>query len=204
MILNSSNIKNICCEFDLDLGICNSNNYIIAKYNSTVTYDSGFKNVIPLESSLPPTGRKGINYIIKGGSIFSGDESLTIKENETIEIHFYPNITTLQGFFFEENSQSIISVDLSHFDSSLVTNMEGVFAYCFSIEEIHFTNFNTSSVKSMSYFFALCYNLKSLDLSGFQTSKVKTFSYMFYDCLSLEYLDISNFDFGASSGDPDL
>jgi len=44
MILEFNNFKNICCDFNLELEICYSNNYITAKYNARATYGSGFKN----------------------------------------------------------------------------------------------------------------------------------------------------------------
>ena len=59
--------------------------------------------------------------------MFAGDEPLLIYENETIEIHFYPNTSSLANFFRDRYADSLINVDLSHFDSSLVTNMDRKF-----------------------------------------------------------------------------
>ena len=117
-----------------------------------------------------------------------------IGQNEIIEIHFFHNNSTLNYFFSEKNSQSMFEVDLSHFDSSLVKNMDSMF-YLTSIEKINFTNFNTSLVRNMGYLFYQSSNLKSLDLSNFKTSRASNLNYLFDDMDSLEYLDISNFDF---------
>ena len=117
-----------------------------------------------------------------------------IGQNEIIEIHFFHNNSTLNYFFSEKNSQSMFEVDLSHFDSSLVKNMDSMF-YLTSIEKINFTNFNTSLVRNMGYLFYQSSNLKSLDLSNFKTSRASNLNYLFDDMDSLEYLDISNFYF---------
>ena len=112
MILKSENFKYICYDFNLEQKKCHSNNYITVKYMSDANYQSGFKNGV--SSYLGPFERKGINYIIKGKSIFKDDEPLLIDGDKSIEIHFYPNISTLENFFCGESE--IISVDLSHFD----------------------------------------------------------------------------------------
>ena len=190
MILQSENLKYICCDFNLELERCHSNNYIRAKYGSNVTFTYGFKYFT--NSGKEHLGKKGVNYIIEGNSIFRGDEPLLIYENETIEIHFYPNTTSLYGFF-SDGPEPLISADLSHFDSSLVTDLQGMFART-QVKEINFTNFNTSSVTSMEGMFLYCDNLESLDLSSFQTSNVSSMARMF-SCENLKYLDISNFDF---------
>jgi len=92
--------------------------------------------------------RKGVNYIIKGNSLFLGDDPLIIEENESIEIHIYSNITSLYAFFKDNNAKSIITIDLSHFDSSSLRNM-GYMFYSTSIEEMNFTSFDTSLVTNM-------------------------------------------------------
>ena len=96
------------------------------------------------------------------------------------------------------NAKNIISIDFSHFDSSLITYMFYSFGNCESLEEIDFTNFNTSRVTNMQMLFEGCYNLLSLDLSNFDTSSVTFMFNMFYDCSSLKYLDISHFNFSLA------
>lgn len=62
-------------------------------------------------------------------------------------------------------------------------------------EEIHFNNcFDTSNVTNMSYMFAYCMGLEELDLSCFDTSKVTDMSEMFFKTFSLKKLDVSSFD----------
>ena len=89
---------------------------------------------------------------------------------------------------------NIISIDFTHFNSSLVTNMDSLFLGCNSLESINLERFDTSNVENMNFMFAQCNSLKILNLSNFVTSKVKFMNYMFYNCSSLNILDISNFN----------
>ena len=191
-ILEFDNFKNIFCEFNLELEMCHSNNYITVKYNERSVYDNGYKNDV---SKFLEPERSGVNYIIKGNSLFLGDEPFTIEVNESIEIHFYPNITSLNSFFGDHNEESVISIDLSHFDSSSLKDMGYMFSFT-SIEEIDFTNFDSSMVTNMDSTFYFCSNLKSLDLSSFKGTNVKNMDDVFTACSNLEYIDLSNFDFG--------
>ena len=55
-------------------------------------------------------------------------------------------------------------------------------------------NLNTSEVTSMLSMFAYCSSLDSIDVSRFDTSKVEDMEGMFYACSSLAELDLSSFD----------
>ena len=119
-------------------------NYIICKYNTKGVYENGFLNEY----------RHNISYIKIGNSEFNPDENFIIEENTSIEIYFSETITSLRSFFtgienIDKNAQKIISVDLSHFDSSLLENIESMFFYCYSLEEVNFENFDTSKVTRM-------------------------------------------------------
>ena len=104
------------------------------------------------------------------------------------------------------NCSSITSLDVSNFNTSLVTDMIGMFSGCSSITSLDVSNFNTSHVIRMggdlySYvyendggMFSNCSSLTSLDLSNFNTSRVINMKYMFYGCSSLTSLNLSNFD----------
>ena len=39
-------MKEICCDFNIEIGICQSNNYIKLYYKFVTTYSDGFKNHI--------------------------------------------------------------------------------------------------------------------------------------------------------------
>lgn len=89
---------------------------------------------------------------------------------------------------------SLNSIDLSHFNTSNVTNMEGMFYSMTNLTSLDVSKFNTSNVTSMyGMFWGIC-SVTSLDLSSFDTSKVTNMSHMFYEAQSLINLDLSNFD----------
>jgi len=70
-------------------------------------------------------------------------------------ILFNNNITNMEHFF--ENCSNLISVDLSNFNSSYITNMTGMFNGCKKLKEIKGLNkLNTSKVTDMSGMFNEC------------------------------------------------
>ena len=91
-------------------------------------------------------------------------------------------------------SGDTLKVEFKNFDTSSVTNMEYMFADCYSIKSLDLSNFNTSSVTDMGEMFSDCSGLTSLDLSNFNTSSVTDMGGMFSDCSGLTSLDLSNFN----------
>ena len=65
------------------------------------------------------------------------------------------------------------------FDTSLVTDMSGMFANCRNLTTLDLSSFNTSAVTSMSYMCQYCSNRTALDLSSFNTTAVTNMSCMF-------------------------
>ena len=84
-------------------------------------------------------------------------------------------------------------MDLSNFNSSLVTEMCFMFCGCSSLNSINFKNFNTSQVSHLHDVFSGCSSLTSLNLSSFDISKVIYMDNLFYGCEKLEYINIKNF-----------
>lgn len=74
-----------------------------------------------------------------------------------------------------------------------------MFAGLFTCKSIDMTGFNTSRVTSMEGMFYACCDITSLDLSDFDTSKVTNFQSMFSACEDLTTLDLSGFDMSAAS-----
>lgn len=80
-------------------------------------------------------------------------------------------------------------LDLSHFDTSNVTNMSSMFSAC-RTSSIDLSSFDTSNVTDMSIMFSgfMFYNTDAdLDLSYFDTSKVTSMTRMFYRYGSWSY-----------------
>ena len=89
---------------------------------------------------------------------------------------------------------NMTSIDLSALDTSEVTNMSYMFAWCTNLINLDVSGFDTSKVVDMSGMFDRCNAVSELDVSGFDTSKVTDMSSMFNECYGLTSLDVSNFD----------
>ena len=101
-------------------------------------------------------------------------------------------IKTCYNMFY--NLENLLTVDLTNFDSSQVTDVKFFFSRCTSLKSINFKNFDTRKIQSMESMFSGCSSLVSLDLSKFDTSLVNSMRSMFSDCSSLVSLDLSNFN----------
>ena len=134
-------------------------NFIIIYFKEDWIYSEGFIN----------SYRTEINYLInKENNIkLTGYDELIINKNFGIEIHFNKAIKNFMRFFdiFEDkNMEYLLSVDLSNFDSSLITSAERLFYGCSSLELIDFSNFDTKLITNMEGMFYNCSSLKSIDL----------------------------------------
>ena len=98
-------------------------------------------------------------------------------------------VTQIQGGTFD--SLKVDTLDVSHFDTSRVTDMYRMFEGC-KAKELDISHFDTSKVTDMSFMFRDCQATK-FDVSHFDTSKVTNMSYMFSFCNAKE-LDVSHFD----------
>ncbi|MCC8028237.1 MAG: BspA family leucine-rich repeat surface protein, partial [Lachnospiraceae bacterium] len=90
--------------------------------------------------------------------------------------------------------ENMTAIDLTYADTSSVTNMNGMFYYCYSLEELDVSGFDTSNVTDMAFMFTGCAGLTSLDVSSFDTSSVTDMYGMFAVCTGLALLDVSGFD----------
>ena len=97
------------------------------------------------------------------------------------------------GRMFRDLS-SLISLDVSSFDTSKVTNMEAMFAGMSNLTTLNISNFDTSQVTRMNSMFEGASRLTTLNLSSFDTSKVTNMEAMFGYMYGLTSLNISNFD----------
>ena len=80
---------------------------------------------------------------------------------------------------------TLSSLDLSNFNTAIVTNMSYMFYGCSTLSSLDLSNFNTAIVSDMSLMFGSCSTLSSLDLSNFYTKEVRDMSYMFSRCSAL-------------------
>ena len=118
--------------------------------------------------------------------------TLTVNQNNIIVMSWNEPLTSCKNMF--QWCDSIVSIDFSNFDTSLINNTVSMFSGCTSLESIKFTNFNFSKIQDMSGMFSSCYKLQSIDLSYFNSSFVQDMSYMFVDCISLNSINVKSFD----------
>ncbi len=85
------------------------------------------------------------------------------------------------------------SLDLSSFDTHNVGNMQGMFMQCESLQSLDLSTFDTSEVIFMNGMFDHCTSLQSLDLTSFNTEMVTDMTDMFYYCSSLKTLNLRRF-----------
>ena len=90
--------------------------------------------------------------------------------------------------------ESLTNLDVSHFDTSQVTDMSGIFWQCMGLTNLDVSHFDTSQVTNMYAMFEDCENLTSLDVSHFDTLHVTDMDMMFDFCENLTNLDVSHFD----------
>ena len=103
------------------------------------------------------------------------------------------NINSLIGVFMMCVNLTEIK-GIENWDTSKATNMNQLFYQCYKLTSLNISGWETGQVTEMGNMFYGCESLTSLDLSGFDTSNVTTMTYMFYGCKKLTSLDLSNFN----------
>ena len=130
-------------------------------------------------------------------------------EESDYEIKLWLNPTDKTAYYYAEPEKvylnedsnrmfrdlsNLISLDVSSFDTSKVTNMEAMFAGMPSLTSLNLSNFDTSKVTRMNSMFEGASRLTTLNLSNFDTSKVTDMEAMFGYMYGLTSLNISSFD----------
>ena len=103
---------------------------------------------------------------------------------------------------FRENTV-LTTCDVSNFDTSSVTAMNGMFQDCNDVTSLDVSGFNTSLVTNMYAMFYRCRAATAgLDVSSFDTSSVTNMQYMFQDLgadngASIDIIGVENFNIEA-------
>jgi surface protein len=118
------------------------------------------------------------------------------KSNETgnISVTFKFNQLLQNTSCMFQGCKSLVSINLSSFNSSNIHDMGFMFYECQSLKSLDLSSLNTSNVYNMTGMFSKCSSLESLDLSSFNTMKVRGMNYMFYYCESLQSINLSSFN----------
>ena len=194
-----SNLPSNCTSENLcwDISYNSSQNKKVYGY----LVDSGLKDSTDTTKSLYNL------YIVSEAPIFAPSYCFYIfsfykyenneKISNLIEINYNnnfntSNVTDMNGMF--NNCSSLTSLDLSTFNTSKVTNIQNLLYGCTSLTSLDLSSFNTINVSRMNKMFGWCQSLTTLDLSNFNTSNVTDMNGMFGDCSSLNDLDLNNFN----------
>ncbi len=140
--------------------------------NNTSITSIEWSNTAPQESdnavNIAKTGTTTPIYAwFKDGTIYINSKLDKIYMNSDSAYIFY-------------GMQGVTSLDLSHFDTSNVTNMYAMFYGMERLTSLNVTSFDTSKVTNMYNMFANLVSITTLDISSFDTSKVTNMGYMFY------------------------
>ena len=93
------------------------------------------------------------------------------------------------------NQASVISLDVTEWDTQNINSLIGVFMMCTNLTEIKgIENWDTSKATSMNQLFYQCKKLTSLNISGWETGQVTDMGSMFHDCSELTSLDLSKWN----------
>ena len=119
------------------------------------------------------------------------------KENQKIEIKL-KEINKINSMKYMFCSCKFTSIKFSYkkpgTDSSVITNMHGMFYNCKELEEINLSQIDTSNVTDMGYMFYNCNKLKKIEgIEKFNTKKLVNMGRMFCCCKELKSLDLSSF-----------
>ena len=140
--------KQFSISSNINLSLFSYSSFIIVKINKTglqKAFYSGYSGYF-----LPPDEIyiNGINQ-----SQINSHYDLNISNNE-IKLVWSEQIKSCDYMF--NNCENITEIDLSHFDSSIVTSMGSMLYRCFSLVSVNFSNFNTSKILSMNSLFYFC------------------------------------------------
>lgn len=115
-----------------------------------------------------------------------------VEEIEGIEYLNTSEVTSMNRMF--AYCTSLKKLNVSKFNTEKVTTFRGMFQGCSSLSSLDVSSFNTENATNMEYMFCSCNELTSLDVSNFNTSNVTNMRLMFEECGKLTSLNISNFN----------
>ena len=118
----------------------------------------------------------------------------SVKEGENIIKLKWNNKLNHARLMFS-SCTSIISIDLTKFDVSSISDISSLFRGCNSLKFINLTNVNFEKDLTMWEVFKDCNSLISIDTSNFNLPACDSYRYAFKNCISLISLDLSNLNY---------
>lgn len=152
-----------------------------------------------IESIVFDSSLANLGYPVKIASfLFSGSGLPNLKTIVGMDNLDWSQVTDLQGMFW--GCSSLESVDLSFINTKNVTTMAALFSGCSSLKSVDLSSWDTGKVTEMTGLFEGCTSLESVNLCSFDTRNVVDIQNMFKDCTSLKTLDLSNFVVNVGEG----
>ena len=85
---------------------------------------------------------------------------ITIIKKYNVKIEWDKKISTFENLFKDTN---VVEIDLSNFDTSELVSMKSMFLNSIFLKSINFAGIDTSLVTTMEYMFQYSFSLTSLD-----------------------------------------
>ena len=136
----------------------------------------------------------GESFMLDGVRYEVADKAtLVAAANAGLDLSRYcvSRIANMDNLFNSASGRATFNQDISSWDVSNVTSMQGMFRYCNSFNQ-DIGNWDVSKVTNMGYLFSYCYSFNQ-DIGDWDVSNVTEMYSMFYDCDSLNQ-DIGNWD----------
>ena len=153
---------------------------------------NNYSNMSLIDTAGINTSRvKNMSYMFHGGKWIIKKINLAGFDTSNVEDMSYMFASYAGGI-----TENIEPIDFSNFNTSKVTNMQGMFSGSF-FRSINIRNFDTRNVTNMSKMFSMTSTnppITNLDLSSFNTSQVTTMERMFEGLAHLQNLNVSSFD----------
>ena len=131
---------------------------------------------------------KNMRFMFSGGKMIIKKINLVGFDTSNVE-----DMSYMFGCYAYNPSLSVDPIDLSSFNTSKVTNMQGMF-YGSHFPFIDIRHFDTSNVTNMESMFADLHKVTSLDLSGLNVKKVSNIQYIFSGSNDLQSLNLSGWE----------
>jgi bacterial surface protein 26-residue repeat/bacterial surface protein 26-residue repeat/bacterial surface protein 26-residue repeat/bacterial surface protein 26-residue repeat/bacterial surface protein 26-residue repeat/bacterial surface protein 26-residue repeat/bacterial surface protein 26-residue repeat/bacterial surface protein 26-residue repeat/bacterial surface protein 26-residue repeat len=99
-------------------------------------------------------------------------------------------VTNMQGMF---SGSHFPFIDIRHFDTSNVTNMESMFADLHKVTSLDLSGLNVKKVSNIQYIFSGSNDLQSLNLSGWELDSITSMYSLFSNLPKLTSLNLNGF-----------
>ena len=156
----------------------------VSGFNTAKVTDMGFMFQESKSTTLD-VSKFNTSNVTNMGYMFSSTQVSTLD----ISSFNTSKVTSMEGMFW--NSKVTTIKGLNKLNTSKVITMKAMFKST-NLTTLDLSSFNTSNVTDMEGMFNPCTSLTTLDLSTFNTSKVTNMSYMFNGSTSLNTIYVSD------------